>query len=685
MPFGKCGLKATADSLNRKHSSMSKSSTPLPVLLLLLSSCLAWTAAAQGTAVAPDSTATDTIVAFVPQAIPSPHNLVARLNFFDFGRPNGAEPTVPLSNGLEATYVYNANDWLNVGVPLKIGLANFPGSNTGQTVLMLDGIAQVQFNRFEGNVVPYVFAGGGFIIEQFRDFHLNIPAGLGVNIRAGNNSFISVQAEYRKAFVTDRDGLALGFGWWFKLGTYDNLDEWPLDDMDADGIADSQDLCPDEFGEAATGGCPDLDGDLVADKDDLCPEEPGTPQTKGCPDTDGDGIADHDDACPDEAGIAANNGCPVEEVVDTDNDGIPDNEDACPNQPGTLAMNGCPDADRDGIPDKDDACPEAAGPLSTSGCPDTDGDGIIDRDDACPDEAGTAANNGCPVLDADGDGVEDAQDNCPDRFGKPELNGCPDTDGDGIADKDDLCPEAAGTPEMGGCPDSDGDGIPDNEDACPDQPGLLSLQGCPMQDRDRDGIADSKDACPDEPGTRATSGCPDADGDGVADKDDLCPDQAGTLKGCPDTDGDGVADHMDNCPSTAGSALNYGCPDIIEKEDRERLEYAAQAVQFETGKATLKAESYAILDEVVAILRKYPEYEVVIRGHTDNTGSAQANLVLSEERAKSCYEYLIARGIEPERLSYEGVGEREPIADNSTEEGRQLNRRVEFRLIPKKQ
>ena len=339
----------------------------------------------------------------------------------------------------------------------------------------------------------------------------------------------------------------------------------------------------------------------------------------------------------------------------------------------------------DGIPDKDDLCPDQPGTLSTSGCPDTDGDGMIDRDDACPNEAGPAANNGCPVADADGDGVTDDMDECPDTFGKAELNGCPDTDSDGIADKDDLCPQAAGTPEMGGCPDSDGDGIPDNEDACPDQPGLLSLRGCPMQDRDRDGIADSKDACPDEAGSRATSGCPDADGDGVADKDDLCPDQAGTLKGCPDSDGDGVADHMDNCPSTAGSALNYGCPDIIEKKDRERLEFAAHAVQFETGKATLKAESYAILDEVVAILQKYPEYEVVIRGHTDNTGTPQANQILSEERARSCYEYLIARGIEPERLSYEGVGEREPIADNSTEEGRQLNRRVEFKLIPRKQ
>ncbi len=628
---------------------MSKSSTLLSALLLGLSCALP--------AKAQDTTATPTEIAVPhpPQTVASPHNLVARINFFDFGRPNGAEPPVSMSNGLEATYIYNLNDWFNAGVPLKIGLANFPGTNTGQTVLMLDAIGQVQFNRFNGNLIPYFFTGGGFIIEQFQDFHLQLPVGIGLNIRAGNNSFISLQAEYRKAFVADRDGLALGFGWWFKLGTYDRLDDWPLDDLDADGIADSQDLCPEEFGDAATGGCPDLDGDLVADKDDRCIDEPGPPELEGCPDADGDGIADYEDACPEQAGTKENEGCPAT-AADDDNDGIPNDQDRCPQLPGSLALSGCPDAD---------------------------GDGIADIDDQCPQQPGTPEQHGCPLADDDNDGIPNDQDRCPQLPGSLALNGCPDADGDGIVDIDDLCPQQPGTPEMGGCPDTDADGIPDNEDACPDQAGLLSLQGCPLQDRDHDGIADDQDRCPDEAGTKATGGCPDADNDTFADKDDLCPQVPGTQKGCPDTDGDGVFDHLDNCPSTPGSALNYGCPEI-EKADRERLDFAAQAVQFETGKATLKAQSYAILDEVVAILKKYPDYEVIIRGHTDNTGSPQANLLLSEERAKSCYEYLVARGIEPERLRYEGVGEREPIADNQTEEGRRLNRRVEFKLIPRK-
>ncbi len=594
----------------------------LPLLLFSLWSTSIYT---QDTA----SVSRDSIplVAPSPQAIPSPHNLVARLNFLDFGRPNGAEPNVPISNGLEATYVYNINQWLNVGVPLKIGLANFPNTNTGKTVLMLDAIGQVAFNPSStSSIIPYVFAGGGLLIEQFANFHLQIPAGIGVNIKAGNNSYISVQAEYRKAFVSDRDGFGLGFGWWFKLGTYDQPLDWPLEDMDADGIADSLDRCPDLFGEAATAGCPDIDGDLVADMDDQCPEEPGSKSLAGCPDSDNDGIADYKDACPEQAGIPDNNGCPP---IDSDNDGITDDLDQCPNQPGPVAFNGCPDSDNDGVPD---------------------------NQDQCPNQPGLPDNSGCPPKDSDNDG---------------------------IADDLDQCPNQPGSPEMAGCPDTDRDGIPDNEDACPDQPGLLSMQGCPMQDSDRDGVADDQDECPDQPGPLATKGCPDSDNDSFADKDDLCPDQPGTQKGCPDKDGDGVADNMDNCPSTPGSALNYGCPDIA-KADRERLSFAAHAVQFEQGKATLKAASYAVLDEVVAIMKKYPNYELFIRGHTDNTGSAQANQLLSEERAKACYEYLIARGIDPLRLRYEGIGSREPIADNSTEEGRSLNRRVEFKLIPKK-
>ena len=162
-------------------------------------------------------------------------------------------------------------------------------------------------------------------------------------------------------------------------------------DSDKDGIADEDDLCPNEPGPASTMGCPDKDGDGVADKDDRCPDAAGLATLRGCPDGDGDGVADIDDDCPTVAGLANLKGCP-----DADGDGIADKDDQCPNEAGPRATNGCPDGDGDGIADKDDDCPAEAGPRSTNGCPDRDGDGIADKDDECPDEAGPASRNGCP-------------------------------------------------------------------------------------------------------------------------------------------------------------------------------------------------------------------------------------------------------------------------------------------------
>jgi outer membrane protein OmpA-like peptidoglycan-associated protein len=80
----------------------------------------------------------------------------------------------------------------------------------------------------------------------------------------------------------------------------------------------------------------------------------------------------------------------------------------------------------------------------------------------------------------------------------------------------------------------------------------------------------------------------------------------------------------------------------------------------------------------VEILQRYPDYKMRISGHTDSVGSAASNQELSERRAKACYDYLVAKGIDPERLSYEGFGESQPIADNRYREGREQNRRVEF-------
>ncbi len=166
---------------------------------------------------------------------------------------------------------------------------------------------------------------------------------------------------------------------------------------------------------------------------------------------------------------------------------------------------------------------------------------------------------------------------------------------------------------------------------------------------------------------------------------DDCPFTAGLaqFKGCPDTDGDGIQDKLDACPNNAGPASNNGCP-VIEKEDKEVLEFAMRAVQFDLGKSTLKPESFKILDKVAKIMDKYDAYNLAIGGHTDNTGSAQFNLDLSEKRAKICYEYLIKRGISSSRMSYAGSGSNKPIADNKTESGRFLNRRTEFNLIPRK-
>ncbi|MCR4424331.1 MAG: OmpA family protein [candidate division WOR-3 bacterium] len=104
-----------------------------------------------------------------------------------------------------------------------------------------------------------------------------------------------------------------------------------------------------------------------------------------------------------------------------------------------------------------------------------------------------------------------------------------------------------------------------------------------------------------------------------------------------------------------------------------------KGVYFEFGKATLRTESYPALMEAAQIMKDNPDIIVEIQGHTDNIGSEKANQILSEKRAYSVMNFLVQYGgIDPKRLSAKGYGESRPIASNDTEEGRQLNRRVEF-------
>lgn len=314
---------------------------------------------------------------------------------------------------------------------------------------------------------------------------------------------------------------------------------------------------------------------------------------------------------------------------------------------------------------------------------DSDGDGVADNVDLCPQIAGLAEMSGCP--DGDGDGVADYQDKCPQRAGLVSLGGCPDFDGDGIADDEDKCPDQPGTVANGGCPntDRDNDGVSDAQDNCPDVAGPASNNGCPSQDRDNDGVPDSQDLCPDQFGSASASGCPDRDGDGISDREDKCPATFGpaVYNGCPDTDGDGIDDGRDRCPNTAGPVSTNGCPEI-SSEDRKTLEVAMRAVQFDTGRSTIKSESFSVLNQIADIMRRYPDYNLMISGHTDNTGSASANQKLSERRAEACYQYLITQGVSSGRLNFAGYGESRPISDNNSLRGRSLNRRVEFSLVP---
>jgi outer membrane protein OmpA-like peptidoglycan-associated protein len=105
-------------------------------------------------------------------------------------------------------------------------------------------------------------------------------------------------------------------------------------------------------------------------------------------------------------------------------------------------------------------------------------------------------------------------------------------------------------------------------------------------------------------------------------------------------------------------------------------------VFFETGSAALLKNSRIELDKLRDFLLQNPGIKIQINGHTDNQGSDEDNLLLSENRAGAVFDYLVQSGIMKERLKYKGFGEQLPIADNATAEGRQQNRRTDFVIIP---
>jgi outer membrane protein OmpA-like peptidoglycan-associated protein len=233
--------------------------------------------------------------------------------------------------------------------------------------------------------------------------------------------------------------------------------------------------------------------------------------------------------------------------------------------------------------------------------------------------------------------------------------------------------------------DDDGDGVPNGRDKCPNTPKSEKVTpfGCPY-DTDFDGMYDYEDKCPTEPGPKENFGCPwgDKDNDGVKDNIDKCPDVPGVIRyaGCPvppkkDSDGDGVFDEDDMCVDVPGIMANRGCPEI-KPEEKAALKKAFENLLFETGKDVIKPSSYNSLNDLAKVLVNNPKALLYLEGHTDNVGEDDANLTLSQNRAASVKRYLAQRGVGEDRITTDGYGEIRPVADNDTEKGRALNRRV---------
>jgi outer membrane protein OmpA-like peptidoglycan-associated protein len=296
------------------------------------------------------------------------------------------------------------------------------------------------------------------------------------------------------------------------------------------------------------------------------------------------------------------------------------------------------------------------------------------------------------VLDRDGDGIIDSEDDCPDDpedfDGFEDTDGCPepDNDKDGLCDpwvteKGQLEKYKAVCRGKDQCPGVDKDKANSFRDVAEDHDQFEDEDGCPDFDNDKDGLFDKVDKCPNDPedvdGFEDDDGCPDPDND----RDKIC-DPWVSEKGQLDRYAD-VCKGVDKCPNEPetynGHEDEDGCPDELKliRVTVQKIELL-EKIFFDYNKATIKPESFPLLNEVAKVMKARPTLTVRIEGHTDDRGGKTYNLKLSRERARSVRNYLIKAGIDPSRMVSEGFGLSRPLVPNTSDSNRDKNRRVEF-------
>jgi len=282
---------------------------------------------------------------------------------------------------------------------------------------------------------------------------------------------------------------------------------------------------------------------------------------------------------------------------------------------------------------------------------DADHDGLTNKQEA---ELGTDPHN----PDSDGDGLSDG-----DEVLKYHTNPLmKDSDGDGLSDYDEVMTYHTDPNKM----DTDGDGLSDGDE-------IMKYKTDPLKvDTDGDGLSDGDEILKYHTDPLKV----DSDGDGLSDGDEVLKYHTDPLK--KDTDGGSVDDGTEVARGTNPLDASDDMPKKEELKAEVGKAIVLEGIVFKTGSAEIGPESAAILEKAYNTMNQNPDMMVEIQGHTDNVGKHAANVKLSQKRADAVKAYLVDKGIAATRITTKGFGPDKPIAPNTTKDGKQKNRRIEF-------
>ncbi|BDQ02173.1 OmpA family protein [Ignavibacterium sp.] len=326
---------------------------------------------------------------------------------------------------------------------------------------------------------------------------------------------------------------------------------------------------------------------------------------------------------------------------DRDNDGLTKCEEQ---ELGTDIKN--PDSDGDKISDGDEVKIYKTNPLIV----DSDNDGLNDYDEIFVYKTNPVS------TDTDLDQIDDRTEIFVYKTDPLKT----DSDSDGLSDYEEIFVNKTNPNNK----DTDDDGLSDGDE-------VLVHKTNPLEkDTDGDKLTDGDEVLLFK--TDPTLG--DSDGDTLSDFEEV-----NVYKSDPnklDTDEGGIDDGTEIANDT--NPLNPK-DDIKKKEVIEvGVPIVLEGITFDKNKAIIKPESEPALWNAYTTLKNYPEMVVEISGHTDNVGSRKSNIELSIRRAKAVKDWLVKRGIEPERIQTKGYGPDRPVAPNNSEENKRKNRRIEF-------